>query len=212
MISVVIPLLNEAETLPTLHERLTAVLARLEGHYEIIYVDDGSDDASLEILAGLYRADREHVRVIEFRRNFGKTSALVAGFSQSAGDVVITMDADLQDDPDEIPAMLAELERGNDVVTAWRVERHDRATKRLSSRLWNLLVKRASGTAYHDLNCGFKVYRREVINSIRLYSGMHRFIPILAAAQGFEVVEKPVKHHPRFAGRSKYGTGRVARV
>jgi glycosyltransferase involved in cell wall biosynthesis len=151
------------------------------------------------------------LRIVEFRRNFGKTAALVAGFQVANGDVLITMDADLQDDPDEIPGMLAELEQGNDLVAAWRVERMDNQQKRLSSRIFNWVVSRVAGRHFHDLNCGFKVYRREVIDSVRLYSDLHRYIPVLAVWQGFRVVEKPVTHHPRHAGESKYGPGRVAR-
>jgi glycosyltransferase involved in cell wall biosynthesis len=210
-ISVIIPLLNEEENLAPLYQRLTQVLAALPYAYEIVFVDDGSSDGSLRILTGLHAQDPDHVRIVEFRRNFGKTAALVAGFQVANGDVLITMDADLQDDPDEIPGMLAELEQGNDLVAAWRVERMDNQQKRLSSRIFNWVVSRVAGRHFHDLNCGFKVYRREVIDSVRLYSDLHRYIPVLAVWQGFRVVEKPVTHHPRHAGESKYGPGRVAR-
>jgi glycosyltransferase involved in cell wall biosynthesis len=210
-ISVIIPLLNEEENLAPLYQRLTQVLAALPYAYEIVFVDDGSSDGSLRILTGLHAQDPDHVRIVEFRRNFGKTAALVAGFQVATGDVLITMDADLQDDPDEIPGMLAELEQGNDLVAAWRVERMDNQQKRLSSRIFNWVVSRVAGRHFHDLNCGFKVYRREVIDSVRLYSDLHRYIPVLAVWQGFRVVEKPVTHHPRHAGESKYGPGRVAR-
>jgi glycosyltransferase involved in cell wall biosynthesis len=210
-ISVIIPLLNEEENLVLLHERLTNVLTALNCSYEIIFIDDGSFDNSPQILQQLYKTDGAHVRIIEFRRNFGKTAALVAGFEEAKGDVVITMDADLQDDPGEIPQMLEVLHKGYDIVSAWRIDRQDRATKKLSSRLFNYLVTKSTGTTFRDLNCGFKVYRKEVIKSIRLYSDMHRFIPIIAVGQGYKVVEQAVSHHPRHSGRSKYGTRRASR-
>jgi glycosyltransferase involved in cell wall biosynthesis len=210
-LSVIIPLLNEEENLALLYQRLTTILSDLSPEYEIVFVDDGSRDDSLRVLTDLHEQDLSHVRVVEFRRNFGKTAALVAGFQVADGDVLITMDADLQDDPDEIPSMLAELDKGNDLVMAWRVQRMDNQQKRLSSRIFNWVVSRAAGRQFHDLNCGFKVYRREVIESVRLYSDLHRYIPVLAVWQGFRVVEKPVVHHPRHAGETKYGPGRVAR-
>jgi glycosyltransferase involved in cell wall biosynthesis len=210
-ISVIIPLLDEAENLQMLHQRITETLAPLNKAYEIVFVDDGSTDESLQILQSLYEIDQEHVRIIEFRRNFGKTAALVAGFEQAQGDILITLDADLQDDPAEIPEMLEKLDEGFDLVAAWRVNRQDRGKKRLSSRIFNKVVTSLTNTTFNDLNCGFKVYRRDLIKSLRLYSDLHRFIPILAVWQGFKVVEKPVKHHERYKGRSKYGTGRVAK-
>ncbi len=210
-ISVIIPLLNEEENLAVLHERLTAVLIPLDPSYEIVYIDDGSTDNSLALLEKLYEQDKTHVRIIEFRRNFGKTSGLVAGFEQAEGDILITMDADLQDDPDEIPAMIAELNKGYDLVSAWRTERQDQSKKKLSSKLFNYLVTKSTGTTFNDLNCGFKVYRRSVIKGIRLYSDLHRFVPLLAVWKGFRVVEKPVIHHERYKGESKYGTGRAFR-
>ncbi len=210
-LSVVVPLLNEEGNLEPLHGRLAETLGQLGTSYEIVFVDDGSTDDSVSVLTRLLEADGEHVRVVELRRNFGKTAALVAGFEYAKGEMIVTMDADLQDDPGEIPAMMAKLQEGHDVVMGWRVDRRDRATKKLSSRLFNFLVRKSTGTSYRDLNCGFKAYRREVLQSVRLYSDMHRFIPILAAAEGFRVVEMPVKHHPRHSGRSKFGTGRAAR-
>jgi glycosyltransferase involved in cell wall biosynthesis len=210
-ISIIIPLLNEEGNLTPLYQKLTQVLTALPYAYEIVFVDDGSSDGSLQRLANLHEQDPSHVRVVEFRRNFGKTAALVAGFELADGDVLVTMDADLQDDPDEIPGMLAELEKGNDLVAAWRAERMDNQQKRLSSSLFNWVVSRVAGRQFHDLNCGFKVYRREVIDSVRLYSDLHRYIPVLALWQGFQVVEKVVVHHPRHAGESKYGPGRIAR-
>jgi len=210
-LSVVIPLLNEEETLPALHERLKAALPAVTADYEIIYVDDGSTDCSPEILRGLYEQDRQHVRVIEFRRNFGKTAALSAGFNQARGEIIATLDADLQDDPAELPRLIAELENGYDMVVGWRKERQDSAGKLRSSLFFNRVVSRLTGNPFNDLNSGFKVYRREVIKTIRLYSDLHRYIPILATWYGFRVAECPVTHHPRRGGESKYGYGRIAR-
>lgn len=210
-ISVVIPLFNEQDNLALLQERLTAALTPLNCPYEIIYVDDGSTDHSLQILQQLYHNDPAHVRVVEMRRNFGKTTALVGGFQQATGDILITMDADLQDDPAEIPNMLAALDEGYDLVAAWRRNRMDVTSKRLSSRLFNWVVSRAAGLYLHDFNCGFKVYRREVINAVNLYSDLHRYIPVLAHWKGFRVTERPVVHHPRHAGVSKYGPGRITK-
>ncbi|MCI0645226.1 MAG: glycosyltransferase family 2 protein [Chloroflexi bacterium] len=210
-ISVIIPTHNEEGNLALLHQRLTTTLFQLGCLYELVFVDDGSTDRSLEVLEQTYTSDRQHVKVIKLQRNYGKTTALVAGFQLASGNVLITMDADLQDDPADIPAMLEELNKGYDLVVGWRKERMDRARKRLSSRIFNLAVSRAAGLYLHDFNCGFKVYRRQVLESVRLYSDLHRYIPVLAAWQGFRVSERPVTHHPRHSGVSKYGTGRIAR-
>ena len=210
-VSVIIPLLNEEPNLVPLHRKLAAVLPALAADYEIIYVDDGSTDGSLAVLCAIREEDPEHVKVIELWRNFGKTAALAAGFRQAAGEIVVTLDADLQDDPAELPGMIAELERGYDLVLAWRQNRMDSSGKKRSSRFFNAATARLTGVSFHDLNCGFKVYRREVIESIRLYSDLHRFIPVLAVWHGYRAIEKPVVHHPRRAGSSKYGYGRIAR-
>jgi glycosyltransferase involved in cell wall biosynthesis len=210
-VSVIVPLFNEEDNLALLHERVTESLTTLSYDYKVIYVDDGSTDNSLKILESLYDADNEHVCVIELRRNFGKTAALVAGFQLAHGDVIITMDADLQDDPAEIPGMITKLETGYDLVTAWRADRQDPFTKKLLSNTFNFVVSRATGTSFHDLNSGFKVFRPQVIKSIRLHSDLHRYIPVLAKWQGFNVTEKEVAHHPRHRGQSKYGIGRIAR-
>jgi glycosyltransferase involved in cell wall biosynthesis len=210
-ISLIIPLYNEEENLILLYRKLTAALTAVAHPYEIIFVDDGSRDKSLSILKELYHEDPQHVRLIELRRNFGKTAALVAGFQQACGDILITMDADLQDDPDEIGGMVATLNEGYDLVAAWRKERQDRPRKQLSSRIFNRVVSWLAGIELHDFNCGFKVYRRSVVESVRLYSDLHRYIPVLAAWQGFRLTEWAVTHHPRHAGSSKYGTGRMAR-
>ena len=208
-LSIIIPLLDEAGSLRPLHRQLTAVMQPLSYAYEIIFVDDGSSDDSFAILEGLFQADPTHARLVQFRRNFGKTAALSAGFAQARGEIIITMDADLQDDPAEIPAMLAKLAEGYDLVAAWRVNRQDPLDKTLPSRLFNLVVSRLTGIRLHDFNCGFKAYRRAVTDSVKLYGELHRFIPVLAHQQGARIVELPVQHHPRQTGRSKYGAGRL---
>lgn len=209
-LSLVIPLLNEEGNLRLLHQKLTEVLSTLDCSYEIIFVNDGSADGSPQILEELFKSDPA-VQVIHFQQNFGKTAGLVAGFRQSRGEIIITMDADLQDDPAEIPAMLAKLKEGYDLVAAWRYHRHDPIDKTWPSRIFNWGVSTFSGVRLHDFNCGFKVYRRAVTERIPLYSDFHRFIPVLAVGQGFRVTELPVQHHPRHAGVSKYGAGRTIR-
>jgi glycosyltransferase involved in cell wall biosynthesis len=209
MFSLIIPLLNEADNLCPLYERLTVSLGEIDQPYELIFIDDGSTDASLTILEDLFRRDPARVRVIQFRCNFGKTAALNAGFAHARGQVIITMDADLQDDPAEIPAMLAKLDEGYDLVAAWRFNRQDPLDKTLPSRIFNFVVSRVTSVRLHDFNCGFKVYRRTVTDSVKLYGELHRFIPVLAYQQGFRIAELPVQHHPRRAGVSKYGAGRL---
>jgi len=210
-ISVVIPLFNEEETLDTLYELLTKTLESLQRPYELIFVDDGSLDGSYQKLVRLYEADPQHVRIIQFRRNFGKTAALVVGFRESEGEVIITMDADLQDDPAEIPRLLDVLEQGYDLVVAWRQRRQDPLDKTLPSRLFNKAVATLTGVRLHDFNCGFKAYRREATEFLRLYGDLHRFIPVLVSWKGFRITEVPVVHHPRAAGQSKYGWTRYGR-
>ena len=209
-LSIVIPLLNEAENLVPLHRELTRALVALNLPYEIIFVNDGSSDGSAAVLDRLFSQDTA-VQVIHFQRNFGKTAALTAGFRHSRGQVIITMDADLQDDPAEIPAMLARLDEGYDLVTAWRQQRQDTIDKTWPSRIFNWGVSTFSGVHLHDFNCGFKIYRRQVTEQVPLYSDFHRFVPVLAAGRGFRVAELAVKHHPRHAGTSKYGPGRSIR-
>jgi glycosyltransferase involved in cell wall biosynthesis len=209
-LSIVIPLLNEEGNLTLLHQKLTQVLTSLNQSYEIIFINDGSTDQSPQILADLFQADPA-VQVIHFQRNFGKTAALTAGFQHSRGEIIITLDADLQDDPAEIPAMVDKLNQGFDLVAAWRYHRHDPIDKTWPSRVFNWAVAKFSGLRLHDFNCGFKVYRRAVTQQIPLYSDFHRFIPVLAAGQGFRVTELAVQHHPRHAGVSKYGAGRTVR-
>jgi glycosyltransferase involved in cell wall biosynthesis len=211
MISFVIPLLNEEGSLEALHGAITQTVASLPYTYEIIFVDDGSNDRSPAILEGLYQADPEHVRVLQFRRNFGKTAALTAGFARARGEIVVTMDADLQDDPAELPKLLAKLDEGYDLVGAWRAERNDPISKRWPSKFANATVSALTDLELHDVNCGFKVYRREVVRDLKLYGELHRFIPVLAHWRGYRVTEAPVMHHPRRFGQSKYGARRLAR-
>jgi glycosyltransferase involved in cell wall biosynthesis len=210
-LSVVVPVWDEVESLPVLADELQASLSSLGQPYEVLYVDDGSTDGSFEVLRRLRDADPSHVRVIQFRRNFGKTAALSAGFRHALGQIIVTLDADLQDDPGEIPRLLSELEEGFDMVAAWRERRQDPASKTLPSRLANTIVPLITGVRVHDVNCGFKAYRREVVRELKLYGDLHRYIPVLAVWQGFTVGEVPVTHRPRKFGQSKYGWQRFAR-
>lgn len=208
-LSVVIPLLNEAESLRALYEQLNRVLPSL-GKYELIYVDDGSTDNSFPTLAELHARDR-NVKVIQLRRNFGKSTALAAGFSQIKGKIVVTLDADLQDDPSEIPALIDELDSGFDLVSGWKYERKDALSKRVASSIFNKTTSLLTGIPIHDFNCGLKAYRAEVVRDIRLYGELHRYIPALAYWKGYKVGEVKVKHHPRKYGKSKFGMERYLR-
>lgn len=210
-LSIVIPLFNEAESVQPLTEELRQVLGEIARSYEIIYVDDGSTDNSFRVLEELRAQDPERTRIVAFRRNFGKTAALSAGFARARGDVVVTMDADLQDDPHELPKLLAALEEGYDLAAAWREKRQDGASKKLPSRVYNAVVSALTPIKLHDYNCGFKVYRAQVVRELKLYGDLHRFIPVLAYWQGFRVTEVPIVHRPRLYGQSKYGWGRMAR-
>ncbi len=209
-ISVVVPLLNEAESLPQLYHELVETLEQIALPFELIFVDDGSTDGSGRVLRALFAED-DRVQVIQFRRNFGKSSALVAGFEAASGDVVITMDADLQDIPAEIPRLLAELHDGADLVSGWKYPRHDPLSKRLPSSFFNSVVRRTTGVRLHDFNCGFKAYRSDVLAEIHLYGELHRYIPVLAHFRGFRVTETKVQHRARRYGRSKFGASRFAR-
>jgi dolichol-phosphate mannosyltransferase len=205
-ISVVIPLLNEQETLFELVRRIDA---SCDGELcEIVFIDDGSTDGSWQAIEKLAQA-RGSVRALRFRRNFGKAAALAAGFAEATGKIIITMDADLQDDPKEIPRMLAKLGEGYDVVSGWKQHRFDPWHKRWPSLVFNAILRYFSKIPLHDFNCGFKAYRREVLEEIDLYGEMHRFVPVLAAARGFKVAEITVEHHPREFGSSKYGWSRI---
>lgn len=209
-ISVVIPVFNEQESLEQLHAELLAVAREHEYEMEIVFVDDGSVDASWSVIERLAGQDPQ-VRGVRLRRNFGKAAALSAGIDDVRGPVVFTLDADLQDDPCEIPRFLQEMEQGQDVVSGWKQVRHDPWHKVGPSRVFNWLVSLLTGVRLHDHNCGFKCYRREVFDEVRLYGEMHRFVPVLAAARGWKVGEIVVHHRPRSFGRSKYGASRIVK-
>ena len=210
MISAVIPLFNEAASLATLHAELVAVAEEQRYDLEILFVDDGSTDGSWAEVRRLVKADRR-VRGIRFRRNFGKAAALSAGFQAARGELIVTLDADLQDDPREIPRLLAVMEGDCDVVSGWKQKRHDPWHKVLPSRVFNWMVSWLTGVRLHDHNCGLKCYRREIFAEVRLYGELHRFVPVLAAARGFRVGELAVNHRPRQFGRSKYGVRRFVK-
>lgn len=209
-ISVVVPVYNEEESIQPLYETLSAELIKIGQPYEIIFVDDGSRDGSFARIGALHSRD-SHVRAVRFRRNFGKTPALVAGFAEARGDVVFTMDADLQDDPAEIPLFLDQLANGYDLVSGWKYPRHDPPTKTVPSFFFNRMIWATTGVKLHDINCGFKAYRHEIIEELKLYGELHRFIPILANQRGYKVTEVKVRHHKRKYGKSKFGAGRFMR-
>lgn len=207
-ISVVIPLLNEEESLPELARQLENVLERVaRGKYEVLFVDDGSTDDSFRVIQDIH-ARNQRFKAIRFRTNHGKSAALAIGFSECKGDIVITMDADLQDDPNEIPSLVAKLEEGYDLVSGWKRKRHDPWHKTMPSKLFNAVTSRMSGIRLHDFNCGLKGYRREVIENVQVYGEMHRYIPALAHWEGFRVTEIPVQHRARQHGVSKFGMSR----
>lgn len=209
-LSLLIPVMNEAGNLPELYRQLTDALAKVDLPYEIIFVDDGSADQSWSIIKELQQLDPRIVG-LRHRRNFGKAQALANGFNVCRGDVIFTLDGDLQDDPNEIPRFLAKLEDGYDLVSGWKKRRHDPLGKTLPSRVFNWTVRKASGVQLHDFNCGFKAYRHDVTQSIRLYGELHRFTPVLASAEGFRIAELPVQHHARTWGSSKYGWSRLTK-
>ena len=208
-VSVVVPVFEEAESLPILHEEIGQALAPLGREYEIIFVDDGSRDDSWAVIRDLAARDT-HVRGIRFRRNFGKAAALTAGFRAARGRYVITLDADLQDDPAEIPRFLEMLEAGWDVVSGWKYPRRDPWTKRWPSKLFNWATRTVTGVHLHDFNCGFKGYRQQVVREVRIYGMLYRYIAVLAHWRGFRVTEIKVHHRPRRFGRSKFGVSRFA--
>lgn len=210
-ISVNIPVFNEGETIGTLYARLIDALDGLNCEFEIIAVNDGSVDDTAQVLDGLAAKDAR-VKVVHFRRNYGQTAALMAGIRHSSGDIVILMDGDLQNDPADIPALVSKLEEGFDVVSGWRKDRKDNLLKRLPSWIANRVISRVSGLRLHDYGCTLKAYRREILEDVRLYGEMHRFIPVYAWWQGGRVAEIPVTHHRRAFGRSNYGLDRVPRV
>jgi glycosyltransferase involved in cell wall biosynthesis len=210
LLSFVIPTLNEKPSLEKLYGLIVENVAKTGHDYEIIFVDDGSTDGSFELLEDLHQNDPQ-VKVIGFRRNFGKAAALMAGFAQAEGEIVFTMDADLQDDPVEIPSFLDKLDEGYDLVSGWKYPRLDPISKTAPSKLANATIRLGTGIKLHDFNCGFKAMRRDVAKELKLYGEMHRYVPVLAYWTGFSVTEIKVKHHPREFGKSKYGMQRLFR-
>lgn len=212
-VSVIVPVYNESEALPILQEKLIQALGGIGRAWEVIYVDDGSRDNSLAVLEQMASDDPEHIRVLSFRRNFGQTTAIAAGIEHSVGDVIVLIDADLQNDPADIPMLLEKLDEGYDLVSGWRVSRQDKfITRTLPSRIANGLISYVTGVKLHDYGCSLKAYRREVITGFRLYGEMHRFIPAYASSVGAKIIEVPVRHHPRKFGKAKYGLERTLKV
>jgi glycosyltransferase involved in cell wall biosynthesis len=207
-VTLVIPVYEEAESVTELYRQIDAALEPLDIKVQIVFVDDGSRDGTLGSLQRIFDTD-PRVEVLSLRRNFGKTAALLAGFQRASGAIVITMDGDLQDDPKEIPRFLAALEDEKDLVSGWKRSRHDPFTKTAPSKVFNFVVRKATGIPLHDFNCGFKAYRLEVLDELKLYGELHRFIPVMAFWKGFRIGELEVEHHPRRFGRSKFGAGRL---
>lgn len=212
-LSIVVPVMNEQQNVSLLYEKLSAQLDLLNKRYEVIFIDDGSTDMTFVELTKLHDAYPDIVHVIRFRRNFGKTPALVAGFSRARGEIIFTMDGDLQDDPEEIPSFLEKLDEGYDLVTGWKFPRLDPISKTFPSRIFNSMVSTMTGVHLHDINNGFKAYRRDIIEDphMKLYGEFHRFVPVMANWRGYRVAEIKVRHHPRKFGVSKFGARRFAR-
>lgn len=212
-ISVVIPVYNEVESVPKLHEQLHHAMQGLDKTWEVIYVDDGSTDGSSEILAGLAEKNKATTNCIGLRRNFGQTAAIAAGIDYASGEIIVLMDADLQNDPADIPMLLGKMDEGFDLVSGWRKKRKDTfITRTLPSRIANSLISLVTGVKLHDYGCTLKAYRREVLTGYRLYGEMHRFIPAYAGHVGARVTEVPVRHHARKYGKTKYGLERTVKV
>jgi len=210
VISVVIPAHDEERSVALLYDELVAAFSGDGRAWEAVFVDDGSTDGTFEALARLHDAN-DNVRVVRLRRNFGKATALDAGFGEAAGDVIVTIDGDLQDDPAEIPRLLAKLDEGYDLVSGWKTKRQDPLTRRIPSKIFNAVAGKVSGVRLHDMNCGLKAYRAEVVQGMQLYGELHRYTPVLAHYRGYRVTELPVNHRPREHGRSNYGVERYVR-
>lgn len=206
-LTIIVPVYNEEASLKILHEN---IINNINCEYEVIFVNDGSSDNSVKVIKEIITSDI-NVHLISFRKNFGKAAALEVGFRNATGDIIITMDADLQDDPIEIPNFIAKIEEGYDLVSGWKFNRLDPLEKRLPSKLFNKVTSKLSGVKLHDFNCGFKAYRREVIESLDVYGELHRYIPVLAYRKGFKITEIKVKHNKRQFGKSKYGFERYLR-
>ena len=210
-LSVIVLAYNEVDSIEPLHRELMSVLGSLNRSFEVVYVDDGSTDGSTERMADL-ASHEQRVRVVRFRRNFGQTAAVQAGIDHSRGDILIFLDGDMQNDPHDIPALLAKIDEGYDVVSGWRRNRRDAATRVLPSRVATWLIARLTGVRLSDFGCTLKAYRREVLQDVRLYGEMHRFVPVFAAMYGAHITELPVNHRPRTYGKSKYSLSRTSRV
>jgi glycosyltransferase involved in cell wall biosynthesis len=210
VISVVVPVHNEERSVALLVDELDSALQPLGAAWETVFVDDGSTDGTFAALTRLHAA-RDDVVVVRLRRNFGKAAALAAGFARARGDVIVTIDGDLQDDPAEIPRLLVKLDEGFDLVSGWKTDRRDPLRRRILSRVFNAVTRWISGVRLHDMNCGLKAYRAEVIRGLPLYGELHRFIPVLAHHRGYRIAELPVNHRPREHGRSRYGLERYLR-
>jgi glycosyltransferase involved in cell wall biosynthesis len=208
MLSFVIPVLNEEQSIEQLYQEIVTVVA--DAHYEIIFIDDGSSDSSLQKMEILAEKD-EHVKIVAFRKNFGKAAALQSGFELAKGDYIFTMDADLQDNPMEIPRFIQKLEEGFDLVVGWKKKRRDPISKTLPSKCFNSVVSNSFHLPLHDHNCGFKAFRKELVKELDIYGEMHRYVPALAQAKGFKIAEIPVEHRKRTFGKSKYGIERYLR-
>lgn len=206
-VTILIPLYNEDESLHPLYKVIKETLNKIETEQEILFIDDGSTDKSLNILREIAGRDNR-VKYISFRKNYGKSAALNVGFGAATGNAVITMDADLQDDPAEIPNLIAKLEEGHDLVSGWKKKRFDPFIKRQSSKFFNYVTRVLTGIKIHDFNCGLKAYKKDVVKNVDIYGELHRYIPVLASHQGFRVTELPVKHHPRRYGKTKFGISR----
>ena len=207
-LSIVIPVLNEEKNIPILVDRIKDVMSGVDSNYEIIFVDDGSTDGTFNVLKSLYEKNVIH-KVIEFRRNFGKSVALSAGFKLAEGNIIITMDGDLQDDPVEIPNFIEKVNGGYDLVVGWKFNRKDPLSKTVPSKIFNKLTSVLTGLEIHDFNCGFKAYKKDIVKNLRIYGELHRYIPVLARGMGYHICEIKVKHHARRCGKTKYGTSRL---
>jgi glycosyltransferase involved in cell wall biosynthesis len=210
VISIVVPVRDEEQSIDPLYRELCDALDEARDEWEVLYVDDGSVDGTFAALVRLHAA-QTNVRVVRLRKRLGKAAALDAGFGEAAGSIIVTIDGDLQDDPDEIPRLLAKLDEGFDLVSGWKTSRQDPLSRRIPSRIFNRVAGWVSGTRLHDMNCGLKAFRSEVAQELSLYGELHRFIPLLAADRGFRVAEIPVNHRPRAHGRSRYGMERYVR-
>jgi glycosyltransferase involved in cell wall biosynthesis len=212
-LSLIVPVYNEEKNLPLLIDAIRAALEPLPYTWEVVLVDDGSEDSSLQVLTQLAEEYSERLRVVSFRRNFGQTAAIAAGLDHAKGEIIILLDADMQNDPADIPMLLEKLDEGYDLVSGWRKRRQDTyLTRTLPSNLANWLISRVTGVPLHDYGCTLKAYRREVLEGFRLYGEMHRFIPVFAHSVGARITEVPVNHHPRMFGEAKYGLERTIKV